>query len=179
ADPRPIFIYRFQLDPTRAVPGTIHAALTFNGSTGSTVWYSTGLLNPGDIVEVPLQADAHTLATGRYSWSISVTADYLPTPVTTTQSGSVNIINENGSLFGPGWTLAGFDRLWVVTGGVILEEAAGKSLWFASDGHGGYITPAGDFSTLTLTGGVYTRTMKDGTKFNFNSTGLLTSFVDR
>src|SRR5262249_19719444 len=108
-----------------------------------------------------------------------VTADYLPTPVTTTQSGSVNIINENGSLFGPGWTLAGFDRLWVVTGGVILEEAAGKSLWFASDGHGGYITPAGDFSTLTLTGGVYTRTMKDGTKFNFNSTGLLTSFVDR
>src|SRR5262249_23171460 len=47
ADPRPIFIYRFQLDPTRAVPGTIHAALTFNGSTGSTVWYSTGLLNPG------------------------------------------------------------------------------------------------------------------------------------
>src|SRR5439155_17687022 len=120
------FIYRYQLDPTRPVPPTIHAALTLNGTTGNTVWYNTALLNPGDIVEIPLQGDATALATGRYSWSISVTADYLPTPVTTSQSGSVNIINENGSLFGAGWTLVGFDRIWPVTGGVILEQAGGR-----------------------------------------------------
>src|SRR5262249_7950199 len=72
----------------------------------------------------------------------------------------------------------GFDRIWPVTGGVILEQTAGKSLWFASSGPN-FITPAGDFSTLTLSGGVYTRTMKDGTKCNFNSAGRLTSFVDR
>src|SRR5262249_40527410 len=136
-------------------------------------------LNPGDIVEIPLQADAHTLATGRYSWSISVTANYA-TPVTTTQSGSVNIINDNGSLFGAGWTLAGFDRLWAVTGGVNIEATAGTSLWFASNGQGGFITPMGDFSTLVQNADqTYTRTLKDGTKSTFSSAGRLTSIVDR
>src|SRR5262249_39291253 len=43
------FIYRYQLDPTRAVPATIHAALTLNGTTGATVWYATSTLNPGGI----------------------------------------------------------------------------------------------------------------------------------
>src|SRR5438445_679615 len=55
------FIYRYQLDPTRPVPPTIHAALTLNGTTGNTVWYNTALLNPGDIVEIPLQGDATAL----------------------------------------------------------------------------------------------------------------------
>jgi len=36
-------------------------------------------------------------------------------------------------------------------------------LWFASNGQGGYTTPAGDFSTLTLSNGVYTQTLTDGT----------------
>src|SRR5207247_3368494 len=151
-----------------------------NQVQGAAVWYSTSTLNPGDIVEIPLQGDAHTLATGRYSWSFSVTANYFPTPVTTTQSGFVNIINDNGSLFGAGWTLAGFDRLWAVTGGVILEMAAGRSLWFASNGQGGFVTPAGDFSTLVQNAdSTYTRTLKDGTKYNFSSAGRLTSIADR
>src|SRR5207248_10383648 len=37
-------------------------------------------------------------------------------PTTTTDSGMVNVVNESGSNFGAGWSLAGFDRLWPVTG---------------------------------------------------------------
>ncbi len=44
-----------------------------------------------------------------------------------------------------------------------------------------YISPSGDFSQLThnTTNDTYTRTLKGGTKINFNSEGLHTSTVDR
>src|SRR5205814_10082890 len=43
---------------------------------------------------------------------------------------------------------------------------------------GTYRAPAGDFSTLTLSSGVYTRTLHDGTKINFHSAGQQTTIVD-
>jgi hypothetical protein len=53
-------------------------------------------------------------------------------------------------------------RLHPVTGGVILNQGAGHSLWFAGSGPN-YTTPAGDFSTLVQNGdGTYTRTLPDG-----------------
>jgi RHS repeat-associated protein len=181
ADARPIFITHFQIDPSQAVPPTVKAQLTFNGVPGTTVWYTTSSLNPGDIMEIPLQGDATALATGRYSWSIAVTANY-GTPVTTTYSGNVDIVNSSGSPFGAGWTLNNLQRIWPVTGGVILEEPGGLSLWFANgQPAGSFVRPAGDFSTLTQNTqtNVYTRTMPDGTKINFDSTGKQTSIVDR
>ena len=43
-----------------------------------------------------------------------------------------------------------------------------------------YLSPAGDFSTLVKNADLtYTRTLKDGTKINFNAEGLETSVVDR
>ena len=56
----------------------------------------------------------------------------------------------------------------------------GESLWFSgSPGVGGnYTTPAGDFSTLTLTSTGYTRTLADGTQITFNSTGYETATID-
>ncbi len=41
-----------------------------------------------------------------------------------------------------------------------------------------YTTPAGNFSTLTLTSSGYTQTLPDGTKINFNSSGYETATVD-
>src|SRR5207245_3835638 len=130
------------------------------------------------IMQIPLQGDATGLATGRYSWSIAVTANY-GTPVTTTYSGNVDIVNSSSSPFGAGWSLNVLERIWPVTGGVILELPGGLSLWFANGQNGSFVTPAGDTSTLALTNNVYTRTLKDGTKINFNSSGLQTSIVDR
>ncbi len=56
----------------------------------------------------------------------------------------------------------------------------GYSLWFEEDGMGGYLTPAGDFSTLVENmDGSFTLTMKDGFECHFSSAGRLTSCVDR
>jgi RHS repeat-associated protein len=178
ADSRPIFIVHFPIDSSQAVPSTITAQLTLNGTTGEKFFYNTSQLNPGDIMQIALQGDATGLSTGRYSYSIAVTADYA-TPATTTYTGSVNIINDSSIPFGSGWSFDQVERLFPVTGGVILENPGGTSLWFASGTGGSFTTPAGDFSTLTLSGGVYTRTMTDGTKIYFNSTGQQTSVADR
>lgn len=83
---------------------------------------------------------------------------------------------------GAGWSLNLLQRLWPVTGGVILEQLGGASLWFANGGTSGtFVTPAEDFSTLSQnTGtGVYTRTLTDGTKLTFDSTGKQTAITDR
>jgi YD repeat-containing protein len=180
ADARPVFAERFTLDPSRPVPPTVSARLTFNGLQGAAVYYDTSLLNPGDILQVALQGDATSLATGRYGWQIDVTANY-GTPVTTTLTGSVNVINNAGSPFGSGWSLLNVQRLWPVSGGVILEYGAGLSSWFANGQQAGtFVTPEEDTSTLVRNGdNSYTRTLKDGTRINFSSAGLQTSVVDR
>jgi YD repeat-containing protein len=177
ADARPIFVTHYVLDPSRAVPSTITAQLTLNGTAGSVIYYDTSLLNPGDIVSIPLQGNATSLATGRYSYEIDVTANY-GTPVTTPYTGSVNIVNEGSSPYGSGWTLSNVQKLYAVTGGVFIEGVNGTSLWFASSGSS-YVTPADDSSTLVHNGdGTYTRTLKNGTAIHFNSSGQETSVVD-
>jgi len=179
ANAEPIFITHYPTSSSTALPSTISAQLTFNGTAGSTFYYSTSSLNPGDIMEIASQVNASSLSTGRYSYSIAVTANYA-TPVTTTYSGSVNVINDASSPFGAGWTLSGLEHIWSVTGGVILELPGGLSLWFASAGSGTFTTPAGDFSTLTQNTGtnVYTRTLTNGTKITFNPSGYQTAVTD-
>ena len=180
ADPRPIFLDHFELDPAQTTaPSHVSAKLTLNGVAGSQIWYDTSLLNPGDIMQIALQADATGLTTGRYSYSIEIKSHY-GTTVTTTHSGNVVIINGDDSLFGDGWSLAGLHRIHSVTGGVILSVSSGLSHWYA-DGQssGTFTSPAGDFATLVRNANnTYTRTLKDGTKINFDANGRQTSVVD-
>jgi hypothetical protein len=188
AERRPIFIGRYELDPSANVPETVSARLKFNGTWGSSKYYDTSpssaKWNKGDIMHISLQADAGSLATGRYSYDFETTANYSGSSTTTTSSGTVTIINEESSVFGEGWTLDIVDRIHTATGGVILNQGAGNSLWFAESGTSGgnttYTTPAGDFSTLLKnnTTGVFTRTLKTGMQQIFNSSGYQTSLVD-
>ncbi len=175
ANAQPIFLAEYQLPTGQSVPATISARLTFNGTALATVTYNTSGLNPGDYVQIALQANATSLSTGRYPWSITVTNSGTPT----TYSGNVDVVNQANSPYGAGWSLDNVEQLVSVSGGVMLVNPDGTSLYFASNGQGGYNTSAGDFSTLTVSGGVYTRTLPDGTKINFNSSGQQTSVVDR
>ena len=59
----------------------------------------------------------------------------------------MDIVNQASSPFGAGWSLDNVESLVAVTGGVILVQPGGTSLWFAGSG-GSFTSPAGDFSTL-------------------------------
>jgi YD repeat-containing protein len=176
ANARPIFLARYQLPTGQAVPATITAQLTLNGTAGSTIVYDTSSLNPGDWVQIALQGDATSLSTGRYPWQIAITNG------TTNYSGDVDLVNQAGSPFGAGWSLDNVAQLVPVSGsGVMLVQPGGTSLWFANGQQSGtFVSPAGDFSTLMQNqNGTYTRTLTDGTVINFDSSGRQTSTVDR
>ncbi|HTU18557.1 MAG TPA: hypothetical protein VMG10_10895 [Gemmataceae bacterium] len=175
ANPQPIFLTEYQLPTGQSVPSTITAQLTFDGTALSTVTYDTSELNAGDIMQVALQADATDLSTGRYPWSIVVTNGSNQT----TYSGDVDIVNQASSAFGAGWSLDNVEQLVSVSGGMMLVNPDGTSLYFASNGQGGYTTQAGDFSTLVQNeDDNFTQTLTDGTQINFNSSGQETSTVD-
>jgi YD repeat-containing protein len=171
ADPHPIFQVLYQ-EPT--LPSTFKAQLTLNGTAFAPVYYNdagiSGLWN-----QIALQGDATGLATGRYPWQITL-SDANTGQIYVTDSGNVDIVNQASSPFGAGWALDSVEQLVPVSGGVMIVNPDGTSLFFA--GSGTYTSPPGDFSTLTSNAGGWTRTLPDGTAVNFNSSGQQTSIVD-
>src|SRR6516162_9401839 len=134
ADPMPVFQLRYQLDPSQSLPTSVTAQLTLKDQnnntvfTGSTIYYNPSSLNPGDWMLIALQANGSGLASGRYNWQINLTANYT-NPANVTYSGAFDLITSSttpttytNNPFGPGWSLAGVDRLIPVTGGVILQN---------------------------------------------------------
>jgi RHS repeat-associated protein len=180
ADPRPIITAPHALTSN---PSTDSAALTFNSTVGTTYVYDASKLVSGDIQQIAQQADATALATGRYAYSLKIQDSG---GSATTVTGNTDVINQSNNtsatdVFGSGWTLQGLEHITSVTGGVILDlGSGGRNLWFASAGSGGgYTSPPGEFSTLaSSSGGNYTRTLTNGTKINFNSSGQETAIID-
>jgi hypothetical protein len=182
ADPRPMVVVHHQLDPSQSVPTKVDATLTFNGSTGTKWVYDTSQFVAGDVQQIALQANATSLSTGRYSYSVQI-VDERATNTTLTYSGTATVLNQSTSAFGDGWTLQGLEQIVPATGGVILILGDnGESLWFSGSfgsGGGTYTDPAGEFSTLTLNAdGTYTRTLTNGTQITFNSSGYQTATID-
>ena len=149
---------------------------------GTTWYYNTSTFIPGDVQQIALQANATSLSTGRYGYSVQI-VDERSTNTTTTYTGTATVLNQSSSAFGDGWTLQGLEQIIPAgdNSGVILSLGDnGESLWFAGNPGVGtnYTTPAGDFSTLTKTSGGYTQTLADGTQITFNSSGYETATID-
>ncbi len=133
--PRPIIVLETFLQSTASVPDSIKAQLTFNGTAGTEYSYSNSGLAAGDSLRFALQADATSLATGFYDYSIKLTAVYSSSSVEQTYTGSQAVVNRSGATapFGRGWQLAGLDQLVSGTGGMLWVQAAGDAYWFPDD----------------------------------------------
>ena len=181
ANPLPIVTVHDTLDPTQAVPTAVAATLTFNSVAGTTWYYNTSTMTPGDVQQIALQANATSLSTGRYSYSVQL-VDERSANTTLTYTGTATVLNQSSSAFGDGWTVEGLEQIIPAgTSGVILSLGNnGESLFFAGNPSvsGNYTTPAGNFSTLTLTSSGYTQTLPDGTQVTFNSSGYETATID-
>ncbi len=107
--------------------------MTFNGSVGTTYYYSTSTLNPGDVQQIALQYPT-ALATGRYSYSVQI-VDHGTSLTTLTYTGTATVINESGSKIGDGWVLDGLEQITSASGGVILNLGGGGNsldLWYSA-----------------------------------------------
>jgi len=116
-------------------------------------------------------------STGVYSITIVVGAEYAAGVEEMTTGTTLIVVNENDSPIARGWTLAGVQRLYAA-GGALITEGDGSAVYFSWNGSG-YSAPAGEFSRLTVAGGVYTRAYPDSTKVTFNSAGRMTEIRDR
>jgi RHS repeat-associated protein len=174
--PRPIIEAVLTTTAGLGLPTSIQATLTFNGTAQSTVTFSTSGHSAGDTYIIDTQAASAVTSTGAYSWSLSIQTFYSGSSPIDTASGTAYAVVSN--TFAPGWSIAGVDQLVTVSGGVMYVYGSGGFRVFTGSGPS-YTSPANDFGTLVKNvGGDYTYTAKDQTKFNFNSSGQMTSVVD-
>jgi RHS repeat-associated protein len=150
-----------------------------NGTPQSWVSFSpVGGINPTQAFA--LQVDSPVTTSGHYTWKVEIIASYSDRgDVRRETSGTADVVAQGDSPFGVGWSLAGLDRLLPDSGGVLWLYGAGGSRYFTGTG-GTYTSPANDFGTLVKNrSGSYVYTAKNQTQWNFDSTGRLTSIVDR
>ena len=107
---RPIFI-----SPSLSTPSQVSAQLTFDGTAGTTYYYSTSALRPGDIMQIRLQAtNATTLDTGSYPYTMTI-ADIRSSNTTFTYTGNATVENAaeapTFSALGAGWTVSGLEKI--------------------------------------------------------------------
>jgi RHS repeat-associated protein len=170
-------------DNAVALP-SISASLTLHQGTNS---YSTmGMGTPsgsrGDVFVMGVPAGAGSLTTGRIAWTGTVTINTSPVNYRSV-SGVSYYVNESTSPFGAGWTISNLDQLVSIAtdsygpAGELWVYGTGGWRFFASNGAGGFTSPANDNGTLAMSGSNFIYTAADGSTANFNSAGLMTSRV--
>src|SRR5262249_39886665 len=183
---KPIIQATVQSDNSQALPSTITATLTFNGTTQTGQTYSTTGLTRGDTLVVAQQVSTPVTSSGRYTYTLAVSFNYA-TPITTTLTGAAFVLAEDSSPYGAGWTVARVDKLisissqtagtYTYAAGMLRESGSDGYAFYTDNGQGGYTSPAGDNGTLTkaTAGGVttYTYTTPDGSTQTFNQSGNL------
>ena len=165
--------YYFEQTP----PSEFAVRLSFQGNTTETV-YTGSTLTGNEEVRLGMQIPVQGLPTGRYAYSLEVVADG---NTLQSYSGNMNWVNRAGSEYGAGWGLAGVEEIVPQSGGVLLIQGNGTSLWYAEGAVlGSYLAAAGDSATLARNNnGSFTRTTHSGEVTEFDSAGRMLAQTDR
>lgn len=143
--------------------------------------------NTSGTTRIAAEFDAIAIPTGRYGYTVTVQElDVNGNAI----SGLIHaypgviIINDAQSYYGAGFEVAGTQRLFVQSGGVLVTDASGSAVFFAGSCSRfttcSYTTPAGEFSNLQTNGlGSYIRYLPDGSNVRFSASGYETAFADR
>jgi RHS repeat-associated protein len=178
---QPIIQATLQTDTAAAIPSSVTATLTWNGTAQTPQTFTLGSsFSPGDLVTLAVPETAAVSSTGRNTWSLAIA---IPGHGTVTTSGVTYTRVETASPFGAGWTLSALNQLVSIpasgsnpAGWLWLYGSGGGSRFF--QGTSGTLTgPPEDNGTLVVTGGGLVYTAADGSTINFNSSGYQTSFV--
>lgn len=172
---RPYPIIAEQVTPRAGTaPDSIRATLTINGAVvGSGAWPAWAA---GTVRQVAVVADAASLDTGMYPYTLEVRAHWNGGASETlrSRSGQMVIVNRGESPFGAGWWLAGVEQIHHVSGTQKLWVGGDGSfrLYRGSSAAGPWGAEGFDRpDTLYLDGGEYRRTLPGGAQVRFGSDG--------
>lgn len=153
-----------------------------NGSTEIFYQSATG------VSRLAAQFDASSFTTGAYDYTVVSRSWRGANSQEATYPIRVLVVNEVNSLIGPGWSLGGYQKLLVQgDASVAITEGDGSIAFFKADlcpSACGFVSPAGDFTTVATTGTYptisgYTRGYPNGTVVAFAASGLVSSVRDR
>lgn len=185
ADPRPVLPFDLTLLARAGVPPAASYGVSVGGvQQGPETFVSTAGLrgNIDETLRGAVDLPAGALPTGGYPYQIRLTSNYASSRISSNLSGSVAVVNGRSSPFGAGWGLRGLERLYIaVDGSVLLSGGNGDRVRFTTEAGGGaLVSPSGDYSVLEhKSDGTYGRTLKDGTRLEFDPRGMETRSVDR
>ncbi len=99
-NPHPIIAYEDFFPVGQTVPEKIKVELAFGGIAVPAVWYSTTGFVAGDTYRVAVMADAATLPTGTYDYTLTLTKYTGGVPSAITRSGRYALVNDINSPYG-------------------------------------------------------------------------------
>jgi RHS repeat-associated protein len=149
--------------------------------TNSFYIYVTGQALGNNNSTQPTSKDPVNLATGNYIYNhvdLRIPGRGLPFEFQRYYNSKA-AVSANQPL-GFGWTYSYNIGLSInSSNSAVIAFGDGHQETYATNGVGGYISEPGIYNVLTTTGGNYTLTTKEQQKYDFNSSGQLTSIVDK
>ncbi len=112
--------------PTTAIPDSIEATLTVNGTVRRRGQWAGSQWGPGTTRRISLMYDGGTDPTSVYPYTLEVTSLYGASRLATDYTGQLIVVNRQASSFGAGWWLSGLEQL--------LSVGSGTMLWIGGDG---------------------------------------------
>ncbi|MCZ6804625.1 MAG: putative Ig domain-containing protein [Proteobacteria bacterium] len=187
ANPQPIINIESTFGNFAPPPESMSTRIKVGGIDQSTEFFSETLIAPSAIrgqfesSRPSIQFDASAFTTGIYDYDLTVNCHFPISRRSETLSGDVVVLNDINSPFGAGWSLVGLQRITINPEGLALVTGGdGTGLIFTPINVTNFESPAADFSVLIRNGdNSFTRRMKDGTLYNFDSNGRQTTRVDR
>jgi len=188
ANPQPTLPFDGTIPVRSAVPPTVSYKLSVAGiDQGTETFLSTSGFNENidETFRGALSFDGPQFTTGLYPYRIRLTNNYLASRISSDLTGQILVRNESQSPFGAGWMLEGMGKLFTNSDGSlsVISHSGALVLFIPQETAPPFVNfdpPPGDFSTLAKNpDGSFTRTLKDGSKINFNSQGLQSSVTDR
>jgi RHS repeat-associated protein len=135
AHPRPTVYANVTLPSGAPVPASVQASVVIGGTTVATASWPGGDWQPGATRRVALQWDGLNTVTGLYPYTLQVTATYGSTQVPSLSvTDTMAVINRQGSAFGAGWWLSGWEE---------LVPSGTRFLWVGGDGSTRVFVPDG------------------------------------
>ena len=180
AHPMPIVHADVTLPSGEAVPTTVEATLTVNGTQVTKSWNGTDWV-AGETRRIAVQVDAGGWTTGLYPFTLEIRRVTGGSTVFATLSGNLPVVNRSASPFGAGWWLAGEEQLfnpgdgtrfWVGGDGSTRRySSAGANLWTAAS--------VDRVDSLSFDGTFYYRLLPNKVMVKFDASGQHVSTINR